>query len=135
MRTPNVPEPRRQEFDGPRRARGLDVENRRGPDFLLPAAGLVDRGRHQRHRQRLLQRGFSPAPDGVRRGSAEAAERHFGGKRWLADRKSTRLNSSHLGISYAVFCLKKKKKKKKRHNKTNNKTTNKTNSVSLRSYS
>src|SRR5436853_738839 len=28
----------------------------------------------------------------------------------LEDRKSTRLNSSHLGISYAVFCLKKKKK-------------------------
>src|SRR3712207_7817263 len=37
------------------------------------------------------------------------------------DRKSTRLNSSHANISYAVFCLKKKKKKKKqkiskRHN-------------------
>src|SRR5256885_7224951 len=31
------------------------------------------------------------------------------------DRKSTRLNSSHLVISYAVFCLKKKKKKTKRH--------------------
>src|SRR5262245_63852515 len=30
------------------------------------------------------------------------------------DRKSTRLNSSHLGISYAVFCLKKKKEKKVR---------------------
>src|SRR5438128_5366873 len=29
------------------------------------------------------------------------------------DRKSTRLNSSHGSISYAVFCLKKKKKKKK----------------------
>src|SRR5256885_9297449 len=29
-----------------------------------------------------------------------------------ADRKSTRLNSSHLVISYAVFCLKKKKKQK-----------------------
>src|SRR5690349_22558497 len=28
------------------------------------------------------------------------------------DRKSTRLNSSHVEISYAVFCLKKKKKKK-----------------------
>src|SRR5947199_5747486 len=28
--------------------------------------------------------------------------------RWAEDRKSTRLNSSHLGISYAVFCLKKK---------------------------
>src|SRR2546426_9240083 len=31
------------------------------------------------------------------------------GDRRLADRKSTRLNSSHLVISYAVFCLKKKK--------------------------
>src|ERR1039458_2978210 len=30
------------------------------------------------------------------------------GTRRKADRKSTRLNSSHLGISYAVFCLKKK---------------------------
>src|SRR2546426_2735123 len=32
--------------------------------------------------------------------------------RLMRDRKSTRLNSSHLVISYAVFCLKKKKKKK-----------------------
>src|SRR5438105_10464931 len=31
--------------------------------------------------------------------------------RWSSDRKSTRLNSSHEWISYAVFCLKKKKKK------------------------
>src|SRR5690349_20046315 len=36
------------------------------------------------------------------------------------DRKSTRLNSSHVEISYAVFCLKKKKQKKK--TKINNKT-------------
>src|ERR1035438_10681500 len=35
----------------------------------------------------------------------------FGASEGL-DRKSTRLNSSHLGISYAVFCLKKKKQKK-----------------------
>src|SRR2546426_8522410 len=34
-----------------------------------------------------------------------------GGKLADQDRKSTRLNSSHLVISYAVFCLKKKKKK------------------------
>src|SRR2546430_6093670 len=33
------------------------------------------------------------------------------------DRKSTRLNSSHSQISYAVFCLKKKKKTKSKHNK------------------
>src|SRR5437899_5492185 len=32
----------------------------------------------------------------------------IGGGAYLLDRKSTRLNSSHLGISYAVFCLKKK---------------------------
>src|SRR5207248_9755030 len=32
------------------------------------------------------------------------------------DRKSTRLNSSHRTISYAVFCLKKKKKKQSEHN-------------------
>src|SRR5262245_62638810 len=49
------------------------------------------------------------------------------------DRKSTRLNSSHLGISYAVFCLKKKKKKQQlderntnevRHNDTHEQTGN-----------
>src|SRR5207342_3873670 len=34
-----------------------------------------------------------------------------GSLRRSADRKSTRLNSSHVKISYAVFCLKKKKKK------------------------
>src|SRR4051812_41640589 len=33
------------------------------------------------------------------------------GRLGIADRKSTRLNSSHMSISYAVFCLKKKKKK------------------------
>src|SRR5437762_6963390 len=37
------------------------------------------------------------------------------------DRKSTRLNSSHRCISYAVFCLKKKKKKKKIKQKKKNK--------------
>src|SRR5215204_7475579 len=45
---------------------------------------------------------------------------------WPGDRKSTRLNSSHTVISYAVFCLKKKKKKhkiysiKKKKKKTKN---------------
>src|SRR2546426_8591994 len=42
------------------------------------------------------------------------------------DRKSTRLNSSHLVISYAVFCLKKKKQKQNTthlHNRTNNPST------------
>src|SRR5438445_6684917 len=44
----------------------------------------------------------------------------------VGDRKSTRLNSSHANISYAVFCLKKKKKKdKKTTQKTENHTTKK----------
>src|SRR5699024_11467951 len=42
---------------------------------------------------------------GIRRGRIRAAGR---------DRKSTRLNSSHVSISYAVFCLKKKKNKEDR---------------------
>src|SRR3989440_2054777 len=55
------------------------------------------------------------------------------------DRKSTRLNSSHDQISYAVFCLKKKKKKKseksspkRTHNSTSNDKPPATNSRSLR---
>src|SRR5439155_6310021 len=42
----------------------------------------------------------------------EKGHRYFEGQ---IDRKSTRLNSSHVAISYAVFCLKKKKKKKKKY--------------------
>src|SRR5437773_7631932 len=46
------------------------------------------------------------------RASARARERSVPAvRRQGADRKSTRLNSSHITISYAVFCLKKKKKK------------------------
>src|SRR5258708_23154276 len=52
---------------------------------------------------------------GVRLGfgtdSGGASERYF----IQGDRKSTRLNSSHQIISYAVFCLKKKKKEHKPH--------------------
>src|SRR5436309_12372997 len=39
------------------------------------------------------------------------------------DRKSTRLNTSHVKISYAVFCLKKKKKKQKRSQNNDNHAT------------
>src|SRR5690349_22416026 len=52
----------------------------------------------------------------VRQMFAEAREM-FRGATEGKDRKSTRLNSSHVEISYAVFCLKKKKKKKKEDRK------------------
>src|SRR5437870_7155258 len=48
------------------------------------------------------------------------------------DRKSTRLNSSHVAISYAVFCLKKKKKKKKK--KTKQKKKNKKQKKKIKRY-
>src|SRR2546427_1974641 len=56
-----------------------------------------------------------PVPQ-VHGGARLGADRHVGAPRRLhraaaGDRKSTRLNSSHSQISYAVFCLKKKKKK------------------------
>src|SRR5690242_12835701 len=49
----------------------------------------------------------------------------FVGKNYVLtvrDRKSTRLNSSHMSISYAVFCLKKKKKKKRKLKMNNERT-------------
>src|SRR3989442_6806818 len=51
------------------------------------------------------------APDGPVRGlHRRLLPRPLRGGRGRRDRKSTRLNSSHVRISYAVFCLKKKKK-------------------------
>src|SRR5699024_12203949 len=45
---------------------------------------------------------------GIRLPRACTAPRPGAGSRFWEDRKSTRLNSSHVSISYAVFCLKKK---------------------------
>src|SRR5438477_7443186 len=47
------------------------------------------------------------AADGTSTFAVVTKENHYGD---VGDRKSTRLNSSHMSISYAVFCLKKKKK-------------------------
>src|SRR5256885_10424382 len=60
----------------------------RVPGDVGPGRGLVDDAAHVGVDERLEQRAEPLA----------------------VDRKSTRLNSSHLVISYAVFCLKKKKK-------------------------
>src|SRR5205814_8089619 len=50
-----------------------------------------------------------PVDQTHRRKVLDAREAHVTQLAQKGDRKSTRLNSSHLGISYAVFCLKKKK--------------------------
>src|SRR5947208_8873432 len=59
---------------------------------------------------------------------------HEGRHEAWQDRKSTRLNSSHQIISYAVFCLKKKNNKKKINSKeqTQRRKTESTNSVDLK---
>src|SRR5256885_9914900 len=62
----------------------------------------VVRGEEQRDRRDLLRAAHLPPRDQ----GLELRPRRL-------DRKSTRLNSSHLVISYAVFCLKKKKKNNK----------------------
>src|SRR6266850_147749 len=64
-----------------------------------PGAGAEDRREH-------LDPPLSPH-------AGEGATGALPARREDRDRKSTRLNSSHLVISYAVFCLKKKKQKKK----------------------
>src|SRR5689334_24212646 len=68
-------------------------------EHVADAGRLLPRRRARRDRRR---------PVGPERSRA-ALER----RRARQDRKSTRLNSSHSSISYAVFCLKKKKKKKR----------------------
>src|SRR5256885_5533146 len=65
----------------------------RSLERLALAQGAGTRHRVGRPAQRRVARGLAPQPTASASG---------------ADRKSTRLNSSHLVISYAVFCLKKK---------------------------
>src|SRR5687768_18041932 len=80
----------------------------------------------------------SDAGSGESEASGSGAGSHLSGKRCdrgsssARDRKSTRLNSSHGYISYAVFCLKKKKKKKNnRKHKQNMTEITRTNTSAL----
>src|SRR5688572_31557632 len=72
---------------------------------------LADRLAQMRERV-VLERHRAVAGDAARRHADRA--RDLLDRLDRGDRKSTRLNSSHSQISYAVFCLKKKKKKKKK---------------------
>src|SRR3712207_8806588 len=69
--------------------------------------------RHHHLRHARPDRGDDAGPSGGRdERRRRPADRYAGQHLWRScqDRKSTRLNSSHANISYAVFCLKKKKK-------------------------
>src|SRR3989442_7401553 len=70
---------------------------------LFPYTTLFRSGRHRR------AGGAVAARTAERRQTGGRAARGSRGRDEPADRKSTRLNSSHVRISYAVFCLKKKK--------------------------
>src|SRR6266496_5982591 len=69
-------------------------------------------------RSRFPGRAPSRRLKSARRPSSDRAAVPRLGWRAHRDRKSTRLNSSHVEISYAVFCLKKKKKTKTNQNNT-----------------
>src|SRR5262245_63648124 len=66
---------------------------------LAPATHVVGQALHQRHLHVQPQ-------DALRERQIFAVDLILQRAGGSADRKSTRLNSSHLGISYAVFCLK-----------------------------
>src|SRR5438552_7666866 len=74
------------------------------PYTTLFRSGGAHGGRSDPHAHSVLR------GRGVRRGAPLHREKDAARVRGLSDRKSTRLNSSHQIISYAVFCLKKKKK-------------------------
>src|SRR3712207_9172268 len=80
---------------------------RRPPRSTLFPYTTLFRSHDQRLVEQVLgaERPHDPAYLRVRVPGSERQMRHL-----LVDRKSTRLNSSHANISYAVFCLKKKKK-------------------------
>src|SRR5689334_24604345 len=85
------------------------------PYTTLFRSALLHRGVEQQVAVRILgdaggARGVGVEAAGEHR--ARAAVPAGGAAEEAADRKSTRLNSSHSSISYAVFCLKKKKIKK-----------------------
>src|SRR5690606_41659475 len=64
--------------------------------------------RSWRSRSRVIPSRYGLPPESACRIRSSSLSRKQGS---VKDRKSTRLNSSHVKISYAVFCLKKKKKK------------------------
>src|SRR5262245_63847967 len=76
------------------------------------APGAAARGRGRAGAAARAARRRARAARGGRRERADLGAAGDRGSAHSLDRKSTRLNSSHLGISYAVFCLKKKKKKR-----------------------
>src|SRR5687768_17788555 len=84
---------------------------RRPPRSTLFPYTTLFRSVRAREVERLAQHalGVGVVAGARERSSQLAAEDQHGAQRIVEDRKSTRLNSSHGYISYAVFCLKKKK--------------------------
>src|SRR5690625_7839776 len=76
----------------------------------FPTRRSSDLGFSEREADLLKQHDFIPVRLGPRILRTETAALYVLASISYQDRKSTRLNSSHVAISYAVFCLKKKKK-------------------------
>src|SRR5437868_13166634 len=97
FRRPARREPFPEKFRECRHKERFARRHERGPDNIArPMRAEIN----PRPTDRPGQNEIKPAPPAKKQNADRADE----------DRKSTRLNSSHVSISYAVFCLKKKKK-------------------------
>src|SRR2546426_3957481 len=106
MRVTNAPASRKRRTRMIRAAKGFRM---RRSKLYRYASDALDHGRQYAYRdRRTKKRNFRQLWQVRINAAARAAGTTY--SRFMEDRKSTRLNSSHLVISYAVFCLKKKKK-------------------------
>src|ERR1039458_8333988 len=79
-----------------------------GPALQLGYAAVAQPSQRNRPDGEHIQRsryGVKEVGTGVNQSAQVAGDRVLEGEGFTPDRKSTRLNSSHLGISYAAFCL------------------------------
>src|SRR2546426_5815580 len=114
---PHDERPERGVVQGVRRAAAADgqraaaeAQSDLAGDVLL---GRGDKGVEGAAERRVPQAVVHQLGVAQRERLLEAQDGAVEAERFELDRKSTRLNSSHLVISYAVFCLKKKKKNKR----------------------
>src|SRR3989475_2892423 len=106
---------RDRDLDEPRRRPALPA----GACFDLPQIGPtgIEADRVGQRRERVRELGLEQHPAAAVEQRDPIAVGARDGRPSEGDRKSTRLNSSHSQISYAVFCLKKKKKKQQQSRK------------------
>src|SRR2546425_8201742 len=107
----HLPLHRRAQQHGDHGARSIHVEDRRGPDLLRKATGVVGGGRRLDDRERVLQGSLQGAADGVRRRGAATARYQSRGERRMRLLRSEEHTSELQSLAYHVCRLLLEKKK------------------------